>query len=217
MLGMDKLLLFLGFRCSFGRSMRTIKAATLLTAVAMLMTASVKVSAQERQLFDGGMMLHSGYLNGRVEPLDYQAKGMTFGIGGVLRFHLGDHLRAGFEGYVSNLDQMDNGSYVRMGWGGLVADGCWRLGRWMPYAGLCVGGGRASTLLMFAGDDKDWLAEPNAVLHNEMFMLINPYVGVEFFLTDAVHLTLKADRLTPLTGEAIPTGVRFYLGFIFAH
>lgn len=175
------------------------------------------ISAQEKHLFDGGMMLHAGYLSGDIDALGYNAKGMTYGIGGVLRFHIGNHLRVGGEGYVSNLGQMGNGSYVRMGWGGIVADGCWSLGRWMPYAGLCVGGGNASTLLMFNGDDSDWAMEPNAVLHNEMFMFLNPYLGLEYALTDAVHLTLKADRLTPLAGEAVPTGVRLYLGFIFAH
>lgn len=189
---------------------------SIMVAVVMLVLHG-GVSAQERQLFDGGMMLHTGYLNGNVETLNYNAKGMTYGIGGVLRFHLGDHLRIGFEGYVSNLGQMNNGSYVRMGWGGVVADGYWRFGRWMPYVGLCIGGGNASTLLMFSGDDSDWIAETNAVLHNERFVLLNPYLGLEYALTDAVHLTLKADRLTPLTGKAIPTGVRFYLGFIFVH
>ena len=81
----------------------------------------------------------------------------------------------------------------------------------------CGGGGNASTLLVFDGNDSDWTVEPNAVLHNEKYMLLNPYIDLEYALTDAVHLTLKADRLTPLTGEAVPTGVRIYLGFIFAH
>jgi hypothetical protein len=189
----------------------------LLLLTTLLLTMHVSAMAQEQQLFDGGMMLHAGYLNGSIEALDYSTHGMTYGIGGVLRFHIGNHLRVGGEGYVSNLGQMDNGSYVRMSWGGVVADGCWKLGRWMPFAGFCIGGGNASTLLVFNGDDSDWVTEPNALLHNEMFMLLNPYLGLEYALTDAVHLTLKADRLTPLTGEAIPTGVRLYLGFIFAH
>ena len=196
------------------------KKVLLLVAVAcifVMMTGGRSVSAQQRQMFDGGMMLHAGYLDGKVEALDYNAKGMTYGIGGVLRFHIGKWLRVGGEGYVSTLGQMNNGSYVRMGWGGVVADGCWRLGRWMPYAGICIGGGNASTLLVFDGSDSDWTVEPNAVLHNEKFMLLNPYIGLEYALTDAVHLTLKADRLTPITGEAVPTGVRIYLGFIFAH
>ena len=34
---------------------------------------------------------------------------------------------------------------------------------------------------------------------------------------DAVHLTLKVDRLIPLSNIEMPTGVRCYLGFVFAH
>lgn len=187
-----------------------------LTTFVLLLTAALALSAQ-RSLFDGGMMLHTGYMQGDISALSYQPKGATFGIGGVLRFHVGDHLRVGGEGYVSTLGLMDNGSYVRLGYGGALADMQWQLGRWLPYVGLTVGGGSVSTLLMFTGNDADWTAEPNTVLHNEGFMMLNPYLGVEYALTDAVHLTLKADRLIPLTSEVVPTGVRLYLGFIFSH
>ena len=112
---------------------------------------------------------------------------------------------------------MGNGSYIRTGWGGMVVDSYWQLRRWMPYAGLCIGGGNASTLLVFNGDDSDWGAEPVAVLHNGTFMFLNPYIGIEYALTDAVHLTLKADRLSPINSKDIPVGPRLYLGFIFAH
>ncbi len=183
----------------------------------LLMTAALTVRAQQ-PLFDGGMMLHTGYMHNEIAPLNnYQAQGMTFGLGGVLRFHVGDHLRVGGEGYVSTLSQMDNGSYVRIGCGGAVADMQWHLGRWMPYVGLTAGGGSVSTLLLFAGSETDWEAEPHAVLHNESFMMVNPYAGVEYALTDAVHLTFKADRMLPLTSDIVPTGLRIHLGFIFCH
>lgn len=182
---------------------------------AILLALCVNASAQ--QLFDGGMMVHSGFLHTNIQTLNYDAKGATFGIGGVLRFHIGNHIRVGGEGYVSTLNQMGNGSYIRTGWGGMVVDSYWQLRRWMPYAGLCIGGGNASTLLVFNGDDSDWGAEPVAVLHNGTFMFLNPYIGIEYALTDAVHLTLKADRLSPINSKDIPVGPRLYLGFIFAH
>jgi len=187
-----------------------------LTTILLLLTVSLEISAQ-RPLFDGGMMLHTGYMRGAVSALNYQPEGMTYGIGGVLRFHVGNHLRVGGEGYVSTLGLMDNGSYVRLGYGGVLADMQWQLGRWQPYAGLTIGGGSVSTLLMFTGDDADWTAEPDVVLHNEGFMMLNPFIGIEYALTDAVHLTLKADRLIPLTSDVVPTGVRLYIGFIFSH
>ena len=85
------------------------------TLIILLTITTLSGFAQEKQLFDGGMMLHAGYLNGNIKALDYNTKGMTYGIGGMLRFHIGNHLRVGGEGYVSNLSQMGNGSYVRMG------------------------------------------------------------------------------------------------------
>ena len=185
--------------------------------ITLLLAMGIGVNAQQRQLFDGGMMVHTGYLSGEINPLHYTSRGAPFGIGGVLRFHIGDHLRVGGEGYVSTLSLMDNGSYVRMGWGGVVVDGYCRMGRWAAYAELCAGGGSVSTLLVFAGVDGDWAAESNAVLHNGSFVFINPALGVEYALTDHVRLTFKGDRLTPLAGEDVPTGMRFYLGFIFAH
>ena len=99
----------------------------------------------------------------------------------------------------------------------MVADFYWPVKRWSPYAGVCVGGGKASTLLVLDGSDSDWEAETNAVVHKERFFFVNPYLGVEFALTEAVHLTLKADHLFPFKGEAVPKGVRVYFGFVFAH
>ena len=185
--------------------------------LAVLLAVAAGAPAQERKLFDGGMMLHTGYLSARMAPLGYVADGVPTGIGGMMRFHLGRHLRVGGEGYVSTLKLMGNGSYVRMGWGGAVADLSVVWGRWKPYVGIGIGGGNASSLLLFDGDDADWSLEPVAVLHNEPFMYLNPYLGVEYSLTRAVHLTCKVDRLSPLSGDYIPTGARLYLGFIFVH
>ena len=163
------------------------------------------------------MMVHTGYLHGNIKALDYDAKSFTFGLGGVLRFHFGKHFRVGGEGYVSTMRQMGNGSYIRTSWGGLIADAYWRFGRWQPYVGLTVGGGKTSTLLLFEGSADDWASEPHAVLHNESFFFVNPNIGVEFALTKAIHLTLKADRIVPLSPTEMPTGIRFYLGVLLGH
>ena len=55
--------------------------------------SSQQCHAQEGRRFDGGMMVHTGYLHGNIKALDYDAKGFTFGLGGVLRFHFGKHFR----------------------------------------------------------------------------------------------------------------------------
>jgi len=188
----------------------------LLLAILALFP-SAQSQAQGGPRFDGGMMVHTGYLNRHISTLDYKAQGMTFGLGGALRFHIGNHLRVGGEGYVSTLKQMNNGSYIRTSWGGLLLDAYCRLGRWQPYAGVTVGGGGASSLLMFGGSADDWEPETNAILHEDSFFFVNPNIGVEYALTESVHLTCKVDRLVPLTAIEMPVGMRFYVGFIFAH
>jgi len=189
----------------------------LLCVFGFCLKAQTPVSSEKHQRFDGGMMVHTGYLHANYSALNYEAKGMTFGLGGVLRYHLGNHFRVGGEGYVSTLKQMGNGSYIRTGWGGLLADANWRFGRWQPFVGVAVGGGKGSLLLMYDGSAEDWEAEPEVFLHNESFFFVNPNIGVEFALTDAVHLTLKVDRLIPLSNIEMPAGVRCYLGVVFAH
>jgi hypothetical protein len=88
----------------------------------------------------GGMMGHVGYLfgqpTGATLPTGEQIgmQGMTYGLGGSMRVNLMKHLRIGCEGFSSTVksgvtDQRDflqKGSYIRTGWGGFIADACWR-------------------------------------------------------------------------------------------
>ena len=174
-------------------------------------------NAQSHTLFDGGMMVHTGYMHGMMKEIGYDAKGMNYGLGGVLRFHIGKHFRIGGEGYVSTLKQMKNGSYIRTGCGGLLADAYWQFGRWIPYLGVTVGGGKVSSLLMFDGTADDWEAEPEVVIHKDPFFFVAPNIGLEFAINESIHLTFRVDRLFPVSKVDMPSGLRFYLGFIFAH
>ena len=169
--------------------------------------------------FDGGMMVHSGFLKGTIEPISYKASGAPLGIGGVARLHLGDHLRVGGEGYISNLKQKGNGSYIKYSWGGLVVDGYFTFGRWMPYAGLTLGGGSATTLLMNETPASEWEPVDNTYYNRKGFMAFDPYIGCDFIVSQAMHLTLKLDYLHTLSGGrlSLPMGPRVYFGFLFYH
>lgn len=185
--------------------------------------------------YEGGMMLHTGYLQGSFPQVDYSASGMPVGIGGLLKIRLGDHWRVGTEGYASTLPQLKNGSYCRFGWGGLLGDFYWTFGRFAPYAGVTVGGGVNSNLLMLdgtagslgGGSDKadDWKPMDNAYFNRHGFVAIAPFVGCDYAVTDYFHLSLKADWLNCISpgisgGSAatrIPSGPRLYIGFIFCH
>ncbi|MCR4825225.1 MAG: hypothetical protein K5849_07725 [Bacteroidales bacterium] len=191
----------------------------LILAVGLLLALSA--SAQERKTvrgFDGGMMVHSGFLKGTLAPIAYEAQGAPKGIGGVIRLHLGDHFRVGSEGYVSTLAQRGNGSYLQYGWGGLLADAYFVTGRFQPYAGLTLGGGSMKTLLMFEEPASAWLPVDGTVYHRQGFLAVDPFIGCDFIVSGPMHLTLKADWLCAFGGGSLlPSGPRIYFGFLFYH
>ena len=187
----------------------------------LFLSLTVTATAQEKKLFrgfDGGMMVHTGYLSGELDAIGYQAKGAPTGIGGVIRLHLGEHLRIGSEGYVSTLGQRDNGSYLKYGWGGLLADFYTVLGRFQPYVGLTLGGGAMTTLLMSEEPAQAWEPVDGTYYHKQGFLAIDPFVGCDFIVSGPMHLTLKVDCLCAF-GEShlLPHGPRVYIGFLFYH
>lgn len=181
--------------------------------------------AQEKSLikgFSGGMMIHSGYQTGCDNPFGYNMQGATFGIGGVARLHLSDHFRTGFEGYVSTLGlkhDIAKGSHNKIFWTGLLADWHWQKGRFYPYTGISVGGGMETSYLMFEGSSDDWKTEPRAVFRKAGFVAVDPFIGCDIALSDAVRLTFKMDWLLAIRKDGLnrPFGPRLYVGFIFAH
>ena len=187
------------------------------TKIILSVFALLPLLAVAQPRFDGGMMVHSGYLSATLPVRSFEASGVPFGIGGTMRFHVGSHVRLGGEGFVSTLNLLENGSYVRIGWGGAVAEIRWRLGRWHPFFGCTLGRGSATTLLMFDGATDDWASEPDVVLHSESFMLADPHIGLEYALTERILLTSRISWLAPLKNSDVPTGPRLFLGFVFAH
>lgn len=191
----------------------------MIAALCLLLAGAA--TAQEKKLFqgfDGGMMVHTGYLSGQLDAIGYAAKGMPMGIGGVIRLHLGDHFRFGSEGYVSTLGQLDNGSYLKYGWGGVLADVYTVLGRFQPYAGLTLGGGAMTTLLMMENPASAWAPIDGTRYHKQGFMAIDPFVGCDFLVSVPMHLTLKVDYLCALSQtKLLPRGPRVYFGFLFYH
>lgn len=188
------------------------------------------LSAQEKKAYQGcsgGMMLHAGYLFGQNAQAPCSPQGATFGIGGAMRVHLWEHLRIGSEGYMSNMpsqttdcrDALQKGSYVRYGWGGVLADACWRMEKAWPYVGAMVGGGAVKSLYIVDGSQDDWTAEPQAVFNKRGFVCFAPFAGCDYLLTPRVHLTFKVDWLLAFGhGELLmPTGLRAYVGFMFCH
>ena len=106
-----------------------------------------------------------------------------------------------------------------MFWTGALADWFWKIGKFYPYVGVTVGGGMETAYYMFEGDKYDWEFESKAVFHKQPFFAVDPYIGVEYKVGEALRLTLKTDWLCAInsTGLNRPLGPRVYFGFIFAH
>ena len=185
------------------------------------------------QGYSGGMMLHAGYLFGKnpsaILPSgeSISPQGMTMGIGGSLRINLWKHLRVGCEGYVSTMNSgatdmrnvLQSGSYVRVGSGGLLADACWRMEKIWPYIGAAVGAGAMRTLSVVNGTEDDWQPEDFAMLTKQSFGYVDPYIGMDWCMTKRVHLTLRMDWMLAFADNQLilPTGPRFFFGFMFCH
>ena len=181
----------------------------------------------------GGMMVHAGYLFGEnacaVLPTgeSISPQGMTRGLGGSMRVHLMKHLRVGCEGFVSTMKSnvtdmssvLQSGSYVRTGWGGFLADACWRLEKVWPFIGASIGGGAMRSLSVIDGNEADWQPEDLAMLTKQSFGYVNPYVGMDCCMTRRIHVTLRVDWMLALTRDELllPTGPRLYVGFMFCH
>lgn len=198
---------------------------TIAALFAVLFTAGAEVTEKDSKVikgFSGGMMLHTGYLSGCDNPYDFMPSGATFGIGGVAKLHLSEHFRAGFEGYFSTMGlkkEVQSGSFNKLFWTGVLADWFWKIGKFNPYVGATVGGGMETAFYMFEGDKHDWLPEASAVYNKKPFFAVDPFVGVEYAVGEALRLTLKADWLLAVNKDGLnrPMGPRIYFGFIFAH
>ncbi|NMB37063.1 MAG: hypothetical protein GX993_03345 [Bacteroidales bacterium] len=178
--------------------------------------------------FQGGMMLHAGYLSGSPAempggseiPFSYKASGITKGIGGAARVRFGEYWRVGTEGYVSTLSlnkDLSEGSYVSSAWGGVLTDFYLERNRWSFFIGTTLGVGARKNLLIFEGSMSDWKAEENAYFHKNTFFAIDPFLGVEFAITDVIHLVFRVDCLLQIDNKKLSdlVGPRAYIGFMF--
>ena len=209
----------------------------IILPLCLLMSNSLLAGESQTKVyqgFSGGMMGHASYLFGvnNDAPKTHEGvlcspQGGSFGLGGSLRVHLWNHLRVGGEGFVSTMNSgttdmkpiLQDGSYIRTGWGGLVVDACWRKEKVWPYIGGSMGGGAMCSLYVLDGSQDDWVAEDAAWLHKTSFFYINPYVGIDWCLTQKVHMTFRMDWLLALSkGDLVmPTGPRLLVGFMFCH
>ena len=175
--------------------------------------------------FSGGMMVHLGYVQSGTFSFTnsvsqfsetMQLQGLTFGIGGQARVHFGKYLRVGTEGY-SSKHKYKNGSYVSIGWGGVLADCAWKTDKFTLFAGSTIGGGSQQNLTIFTEQKNDFIVDEMVSYRKYGFMCIVPFVGLEFAISNSIHLIFKTDYMINVSNlqDDFVTGPRFYIGFIF--
>ncbi len=200
-----------------------------ITIILILFTLTAKAEGKGKMAyrgFLGGMMVHSGYVCSDAVNISspsgaqsVKAEGAPFGIGGAIRFLFGKHLRVGSEGYVSTLTYGEHKSKSKVGWGGLLADSAWRMGRFNLFVGGTIGGGAATNTAILSEIKADYIAEDFISYRKYGFFCLTPFMGAEFRVNKKVNLVLKADYLINLTNhqDDFVSGPRLYFGVMFGH
>lgn len=177
--------------------------------------------------FQGGMMVNVGYgFSGRYALYDADGQmleqlspaGVPVGMGGALRVNFGKHLRVGGAGYVSTMNYGGNGSYSRIGWGGVLADSKWDIDRWTLFVGGMFGGGTARHLNII-NDEHDEFQVARSSFREYPFLAFDPFFGAEYAMTHKIHLVFQVDYIVNITArrDDFVQGPRFFLGFMFCH
>ncbi len=169
----------------------------------------------------GGMMVHCGYSSGGELSVPggdmIDVKGVSTGIGGRLLFSINDHLRLGSEGYVSNIGYGDRRT-ASIGWGGIAADYGAQWGKFRPNVGVTVGGGSYKNICVVELSQGNDVVQP-VVWNSYSMLVVVPYVGVEYSLTQKIKIYSRVDCITaPASSHRdFASGPKLHLGFMFSH
>lgn len=185
--------------------------------LALLIMSSLFLYSQEnKDLFRGGMILHTGYLQNNVSqnPIN----GPITGIGGKLSFHTGKHMRLGTEGHVSSYNYSDGMGFYKFGWGGILVEYQFSQGNLRPVLGLTLGGGIAHDLYVVSGDFTDHKVDLS-IYKTYSTLVLSPNFSMEYSFTDHISLVGKVDyNFYPgnIYPDYIGNGLRLYIGVLFS-
>jgi hypothetical protein len=184
--------------------------------ILLLLIIGVNLNAQDnRELFRGGMSLHTGFVQNHLEkpPIN----GIVTGIGGKISFRLGNHFRLGTEGYVSTFGYNENEGQYKLGWGGILTEYQFNDNKLAPVLGVTLGGGKVHDLYVLTGNFTDNNSDETIYKVYTSF-IVTPHFSLEYKLTDSINLVGKVDYIF-YPGIDYPNfiakGPRIYFGVLF--
>lgn len=165
--------------------------------------------------YQGGMLIHSGYL--KIEHPDNTQNGLCYGFGGQLSFLISEHIRAGSEGYTSYFHYPQNNGIFRLGWGGLMVGYQFSNKKIRPVLHLTFGGGGVNDMQFIEVNAKDDEAD-RIIYRRYAVMIVVPAISAEYTLNSKFTAVVKIDYIFPLTNSKtinFAAGPRLYMGLLF--
>lgn len=167
--------------------------------------------------FIGGMFFHTGFADFDTEIQNNHIKGTYKGIGGKIAFNFTDYFRIGSEGYSSQCNYDEKGSYISFGWGGILLESGVKVHKFRFFAGSTFGGGGVSNLFVVSGNSSDF-ENDDVIFRKYSTFVYSPFLGCEFFAGKKLTLVLKSDFLSTVNNQFEGnnnSGLRIYVGIMF--
>ncbi len=166
--------------------------------------------------YQGGMLIHSGYLS--VEHPENKQNGLCYGFGGQLVFLISEHIRAGAEGYTSYFHYPQDNGIFRLGWGGILFGYQFSNKKIRPGLNFTFGGGGVNDMQFIEVDASDYEAD-RIIYRRFAVMIFAPAISAEYTLKSKFTAVVKIDYLVPLAGSKtsnLTAGPRLYIGLLFS-
>lgn len=149
---------------------------------------------------EGGVLFNTGWAFVNFPEVGYSGGGVPLGVGGRGLAMLGDHFRAGGEGYMNTFKLDKNGSESRYAFGGAMGDFYWEFGPVLAYIGCTVGGGIMSNLYSEKAPESAW-SKVEACYNNYFIWAACPYIGVQVKIAKKLSLIFHVGYTAPF-GDA---------------
>lgn len=174
--------------------------------------------------YSGGMFLQMGYVkspefnvyNFAGDAIPVRVEGMSTGIGGKLGFFINQYMRVGIEGYATTTRYGEFHSSYKVGWGGALVEFVYPTKHVMPFVGITLGGGSVSHMILLEKNNDDFDAD-QIVYKEQGIFVINPAIGIEYFVSRRISLIFKVDYMISGSKQRLDfaTGPRAYIGVHF--